>query len=98
MDVAKAFEALLQPRIDRVNLDTKKCYLRIRKVDGKQVQTYVGQFVRSYTMGSGDGMTVHLEFNDAGTITTIGEEMWGSVSGDDLSHFIETVPSTKSSE
>jgi hypothetical protein len=93
-----AFKVFLQPRIDRVNLDTKKCYTRVHKVNGSQTQTYVGQFVRSYTMGSGDGMTVHLEFNDNGTITTIGEEMWGSVSGDELSHFIETVPSTKSSE
>jgi hypothetical protein len=40
-------------------------------------------------MGSGDGMTLHWEFNLDGVITTEDNEMWGSVSGSELAWFIE---------
>ena len=83
------FTTLLQPRIDRTNLDTNKCYTRVRKVKGVEERTYVGMFVRSYRMGSGDGMQLYIEFNDSGRVTTISEDMWGSVSGDELSYFVE---------
>jgi len=43
--------------------------------------TYVGTFVRNYTMGSRDGMTYHTEFkDDAGNLVTFNEEMWGGLS------------------
>jgi len=38
-------------------------------------------------MGSGDGTTVHLEFERDGTKITVNDEMWGSVSGDELVYF-----------
>ena len=80
---------ILKPYIDRVNLDTKKSYYQLKNVNGTLVKTFMGQFVRVYRMGSGDGMTVHLEFNDSGILNRVDEEMWGSVSGSELSYFIE---------
>jgi len=76
---------IIKKRIARVNLDTKKFYKQVKG----GIETYVGRFVRVYRMGSGDGMTVHIEFNNDGRLISIDEEMWGSVSGDELSYFIE---------
>jgi len=86
----EALEALLTSRVNRTQLDMTKSYTRIRTVGGKEERTFVGTFVRTYTMGSGDGMTVHLEFNNNGSKTTIEEDMWGSISGDELSYFLES--------
>jgi len=80
---------ILKPRIDRLNLDTKKAYYQIKNVNGTLVKTYMGKFVRVYRMGSGDGMTLHLEFNDSGILNRVDEEMWGSLDGSKLSYFIE---------
>jgi len=52
-------------------------------------QTYVGKFVKSYNMGSGDGMTVHMEFDNFGTRVIVDEAMWGSLYGNELSYFTE---------
>ena len=84
----------IQNRIHRANLDTTKYYIQMKAVGGTKTvsSTYVGQFVRVYRMGSGDGMTLHLEFNNNGRIVKIDEEMWGSTRGDELSYFIETRP------
>ena len=49
----------------------------------------VGRFIRSYSMGSGDGMTAHWEFELNGKIITVNDEMWGSVSGEGLVGFRE---------
>ena len=82
-------ESMLQSRVDRANLDITKSYLRVQVVKGVVTQKPVGRFVRSYCMGSGDGMTLHWEFNLDGVITTEDNEMWGSVSGSELAWFIE---------
>ena len=73
---------MLAARIERVALDVTKHYMQVTS-SGKE--TYVGQFVKVYRMGSGDGMIVHLEFNNNGNKLTINEEMWGFVSGAELS-------------
>ncbi len=83
---------IIEKRINRTNLDTAKSYVRVRSVGGKEVKEYVGTFVRVYCMGSGDGMTIHVEFNDNGRITRVDEEMWGSLSGAELSYFLESGP------
>jgi len=72
---------MLAARIERVALDVTKHYIQVNSSG----ETYVGQFVKVYRMGSGDGMTVHLEFNNNGNKLTINEEMWGSASGAELS-------------
>jgi len=82
-------------RVDRANLDTTKSYIRVRTVNGVVTETPVGFFVRSYRMGSGDGMTVHWEFNLNGTLTTENDEMWGSVAGTELTWFKEASASAK---
>ena len=76
----------MQLRLHRADLDTTKYYIQMKNA----VSTYVGKFIRAYRMGSGDGMTLHLEFNNNGKIVTVNEEMWGSFNGNELSYFIET--------
>lgn len=80
-------ENLCVSRISRAQLDTTKCYIKVRQIDGKDVEEKVGQFIRSYTMGSGDGTTVHWEFKLNGKVTTESDEMFGSVSGVELTWY-----------
>jgi len=77
----------LAKRVNRVNLDITFCCIQVYN----NIHTYVGRFIKVYRMGSGDGMTVHIEFNDAGKITRVDEEMWGSVNGSELTYFIEKI-------
>jgi hypothetical protein len=80
---------LLQARASRGNLDTTKQYIMIRNDNGKKIQTEVGQFIRAYNAGSGEGMTLHWEFKKDGVIICINDQMWGSVHGEELVGFIE---------
>jgi hypothetical protein len=82
-------EALLSKRISRLDLDTKKSYEKVELVNGVQTATPVGKFVRAYRMGSGDGMTAHWEFELNGSKLTINDQMWGSLSGEELVGFRE---------
>lgn len=82
-------ESMLQTRINRGNLDPAKSYIKVQKVNGVTTQTPVGRFVRSYRMGSGDGMTLHWEFNLDGVITVEEDAMWRSVSGSELTWYVE---------
>jgi len=60
--------------------------------NGVTSETKLGRFVRSYRMGSGDGMTVHTEFSLNGVVSTVHDEMWGSVSGIELVWYKEYIP------
>lgn len=71
----------MEKRASRGDLDPTKKYIKIQRVNGTEVREEVGQFVRSYRMGSGDGMTLHWEFIKDGKIIRIDDEMWGSVRG-----------------
>lgn len=62
-------------------------YYKNQMVNGNLIKEYVGKYIRTYRMGSGDGTTVHLEFERDGTKITVNDEMWGSVSGDELVYF-----------
>lgn len=84
-------EARIMNRVARANLDTSKSYIKVQKIDGKDVETKVGKFIRSYSMGSGDGTTFHWEFNLDGNITTQQHEAFGSVSGEELIWFKEDI-------
>ena len=75
-------------RASRMNLDTTKSYIKVQTVAGKRVEEVVGQFVRSYRMGSGDGMTVHWEFIKDGKTIRVDDEMWGSLAGTELVGFV----------
>ena len=83
----EAISKVLQSRCSRADLDTTKTYMKVVKVDGKVTEEEVGLFVRSYRMGSGDGMTLHWEFLKSGVTIRIDDEMWGSVSGSELVGF-----------
>ena len=80
----------MEKRASRGDLDPAKKYIKIQRVNGIEVREEVGQFVRSYRMGSGDGMTLHWEFIKDGKIIRIDDEMWGSVNGVGLVGFIES--------
>ena len=74
-------------RISRANLDPTKYYIMIQTMGGATVEEQVGRFVKSHTMGSGDGMTLHWEFELNGKIRRINDERWGSISGTELVGF-----------
>ena len=86
---AEVVEARVMSRVERTNLDTSKSYIKVQKIDGTDVETKVGQFVRCYRMGSGDGTTFHWEFNLNGKITTEEDEAFGSLNGEELIWFKE---------
>ena len=90
----QALENLLKTRYERGNLDVTKSYEKIQRVSGVETITYVGQFVRSYRMGSGDGMSIHWEFNNNGTVVRVDDDMWGSISGQELAGFRVVSPQT----
>jgi len=78
---------MLKSRISRAMLQEGIQYIMFKEVNGVIIEEDVGTFMRSYRMGSGDGMTVHWEFNKDGKITTINDEMWGSVKGRELIYY-----------
>ena len=80
-------EQAIASLISMANLDTNTYYIKIQKLGGATVEEEVGRFVKSYTMGSGDGMTLHWEFELNGKIRRIDDEMWGSVNGTELVGF-----------
>jgi hypothetical protein len=79
---------LLERRAQRGNLDTTKIYYKIQKVGADYKREEVGQFVRSYTMGSGDGGTIHWEFIKNGATIRVDDDLWGSLEGTELVGFI----------
>ena len=80
-------ESLMQTRVNRLNLDDTKFYEKIVKTEKGTQFIYLGRFVRSYRMGSGDGMTAHWDFDNDGTLTTVDDELWGSIGGNELIGF-----------
>jgi hypothetical protein len=78
---------IMNSRISRAMLQEGMQYIMSKEINGVRTEEDVGRFMRSYRMGSGDGMTVHWEFNKDGKITTINDEMWGSVKGNELTYF-----------
>jgi len=78
---------ILAQRCQRANLDTTKNYMKVQIVGGVSKEEEVGRFVKSYRMGSGDGMTLHWEFVKDGVKIVVGDEMWGNVNGEGLIGF-----------
>lgn len=78
---------IMMSRLSRGMLQTGFQYIMTKEVNGVTTEEDVGTFMRSYRMGSGDGMTVYWEFNNGGKVTTIGDQMWGSLSGKELTYF-----------
>lgn len=82
-------EDIMRQRISRLDLDTTKNYEKIQLIKGIEIATLVGRFVKSYRMGSGDGMTAHWEFELEGKTIVVNDEMWGSLGGQELVGFRE---------
>jgi len=79
---------LLKYRYQRTHLKPDTYYWLMSKT----TQHIAGKFVRSYCLGSGEGMTVHLEFIQKGVLYTIDDQMWGSVAGYELKYYQEMTP------
>jgi hypothetical protein len=86
-------EDIMRQRISRLDLDTTKNYEKIQLIKGIEIATLVGRFVKSYRMGSGDGMTAHWEFELEGQTIVVNDEMWGSLGGQELVGFREVTAS-----
>jgi hypothetical protein len=78
-------ENIMKSRISRTELKPGHHYMMIQ---GKNVE-YAGKFVSCYRMGSGDGMTVHFIFELNNTQYILDDQMWGSISGEELMYFTE---------
>ena len=76
-------ENMLKTRYDRGNLEKGVAYIQVKQ----GVRTPVGKFQYSGYQGSGDGMELILVFELNGVNHTVQEDMWGSVSGKELSYF-----------
>jgi hypothetical protein len=76
-------ESSLKTRYDRGNLEKGVAYIRVNQ----GVRTKVGKFQYSGYQGSGDGMELVLVFELDGKNHTVQEDMWGSISGKELSYF-----------
>lgn len=74
---------VMKTRYDRGNLEKGVAYIQVNQ----GVRTKVGKFQYSGYQGSGDGMTLVLVFELNGNNHTVQEDMWGSVSGRELSYF-----------
>ena len=85
-------DQMMISRISRANLDDTKKYIKVQKVGGVVVEEEVGRFVKSYYMGSGDGRTLHWEFELNGIVRRIDDQMWGSINGEELEGFIAVIP------
>ena len=83
----------METRWKRGDLDPTKKYIKVWRVKDTELREEVGQFVRSYRMGSGDGMTIHWEFIKDGNTIRVDDEMWGTVGGSELVRFIDVTES-----
>ena len=79
-----AIYTMLETRCNRANLDTAKSYIEVVTKNGVTTERKVGRFIRTYRMGSGDGMTMHWEFNLDGVIHTVEDSFFGTVGGEEL--------------
>jgi hypothetical protein len=78
-------ENIMKARISRTEMKPGHHYMMIQ---GKTIN-YAGKFVSCYRMGSGDGMTVHFIFDLNNTQYILDDQMWGSISGEELMYFTE---------
>jgi hypothetical protein len=78
-----AVENAMKSRYNRGNLEKGVSYIRVNQNN----RIPVGKFQYSGYQGSGDGMELVLVFELNGKNHTIQEDMWGSVSGQELSYF-----------
>jgi hypothetical protein len=78
-----SIETAMKTRYERGNLEKGVAYIRVNQTG----RTKVGKFQYSGYQGSGDGTTLVLVFELDGKNHTVQEDMWGSVSGSELSYF-----------
>lgn len=83
LGASTSIENAMKTRYERGNLEKGVAYIRVNQTG----RTKVGKFVHSGYQGSGDGTTLVLVFELDGKNHTVQEDMWGSVSGRELSYF-----------
>ena len=83
LGASTSIENAMKTRYERGNLEKGVAYVQVNQTG----RTKVGTFVHSGYQGSGDGMELVLVFELNGKPNHVREEMWGSVSGRELSYF-----------
>jgi len=78
-----AIQQMLQSRYERGNLEKGVAYVQVNQTG----RTKVGTFQYTGYRGSGDGMQICLVFELNGKYNEVKDQMWGSVSGSELSYF-----------
>jgi hypothetical protein len=73
----------MKARYNRGNLEVGISYIQVNNTGRKPV----GKFISTDYQGSGDGMEIIVIFELDGKQNIIREDMWGSLSGDELSYF-----------
>jgi len=89
MDLLQSIEGILRQQNSSTHLDTTKSYIKVQRTEAGVVEEPVGRFVRSYCMGSGDGMTLHWEFIKDDKTIVIDDERWGPIDGSNMVGFKE---------
>lgn len=81
IDLQPAMEA----RYNRGNLEVGVSYIQVNQ----KGRTPVGKFISTGYQGSGDGMEIIVVFELNGKQNIVREDMWGSLSGAELSYFVK---------
>jgi hypothetical protein len=89
MDLLQSIEGIFIQRNSRAYLDTTKSYIKVQRTKAGILEEPVGRFVRSYCMGSGDGMTLHWEFIKDDKTIVIDDQRWGPIDGSTMVEFKE---------
>ena len=89
MDLLQSIEGILRQQNSRTHLDTTKSYIKVQRTEAGILEERVGRFVRSYCMGSGDGMTLHWEFIKDDKTIVIDDQRWGPINGSTMVEFKE---------
>jgi len=82
-------------RISRTKLDTSKSYIKVELIDGSEVETIIGQFIKVFTMGI-DNMTLHWEFNLNGVTNIVDNEFVPEYKGVEMIWYKEYIEPSNS--
>ena len=78
-------KTIMNKRVSRADMKVGHHYMKHQN-DSTE---YVGTFHTCSYSGSGDGMEIHFWFNLNEKIYKLDDQMWGSVSGNELMYFTE---------
>jgi len=72
------------------SLDTNKCYNKITVKGKKERKEYVGRFVKTYNVESGNEIKSFIEFNKNGRVVVMANTLNENNDKDKSVHYVET--------